>query len=162
MKKQNKVQKIYNQIQKMIQDFKKEYRYGFKKIIKCEVEINELKTQLLFVKSKIIPKNAQKQLNKEDLIREIDGKFEILYDQIASMAFDQANFNQKIQNDQNKLQEPLEIEISKIRQESDLMMRELERTQKTNRELMNNIVITAHSERSPKNSSYVQPQLYTC
>jgi len=32
--KTKKVQKIYNQIQKMITDFKKEYRYGFRKIIK--------------------------------------------------------------------------------------------------------------------------------
>ena len=29
-----KVEKIYKDIQKMINDFKKEYRYGFKKIIK--------------------------------------------------------------------------------------------------------------------------------
>lgn len=32
--KTKKVTKIYNDIQKMINDFKKEYRYGFKKIIK--------------------------------------------------------------------------------------------------------------------------------
>ena len=32
--KTKKVEKIYKDIQKMINDFKKEYRYGFKKIIK--------------------------------------------------------------------------------------------------------------------------------
>lgn len=156
--KTKKVAKIYNDIQKMVGDFKKEYRYGFKKIIKAEVDINDLLNQVKFIKTKILPKNQQKQLNKADLIKEIDGKFEIMYEQVASMASEQANFNIKIQNDQNKLQEPLEIEISKIRQESDLMMRELERTQKANRELMNGIAVTVQSERSPaKYNSFIKP-----
>jgi len=91
-------------------------------------------------------------------MKEIDHKFEIFYEQVSSMAFDQSNFNKKIQNDQNKLQEPLEVEIGKIRQESNLMMRELERTQHANRELMNNMIITADSERSPRKfKSFAQP-----
>lgn len=31
----------------------KEYRYGFKKIIKCEVELGDLVNQVKFVRSKI-------------------------------------------------------------------------------------------------------------
>lgn len=147
--KTKKVEKIYKDMLKLINDFKKEYRYGFKKIIKAEVDISDLKNQVKFVRNKLIPKNEQKQLNKEDLIKEIDGKFEILYGQVATMATDQAQFNTKIQNDQNKLQEPLEIEISRIRQEGELMMRELERTQNANRELINSVVFSSKSERSP-------------
>ena len=157
--KTKKVEKIYKDMQKILSDFKKEYRYGFKKIIKAEVDIGDLSTQLRFVRNKLLPRSQRKQLNKEDLIREIDEKFEILYDQVSTMAVDQANFNLKIQNDQNKLQEPLEIEMSRIRQESNLMMRELERTQQANRELMNNVTSGQNSERiSPKdNRSFINP-----
>lgn len=62
------------------------------------------------------------------------------------MATDQAKFNSKIQNDQNKLKEPLEAEISKIKQESGIMMRELERTQQANRDLMQSITFPANNE----------------
>ena len=148
-RKQKKVEKIYNDIQKMINDFKKEYRYGFKKIIKWEVEINDLNNQIKFIKAKILPKTEKKALNKEDLLKEIDDKFEILYGQVTAMATDQAKFNVKIQNDQNRLKEPLEIEISKIKQESDIMMRELERTQQANRDLMHSIIIPTNNENSP-------------
>lgn len=74
------------------------------------------------------------------------------------MASEQANFNQKIQDGQNNLKEPLEIEISKIRQEGDLMMRELERTQNANRELMQN-VSTFRGVETPsiKFHTYVHP-----
>ena len=147
--KTKKVEKIYNDIQKMINDFKKEYRYGFKKIIKWEVEINDLNNQIKFIKAKILPKTEKKALNKEDLLKEIDDKFEILYGQVTAMATDQAKFNVKIQNDQNRLKEPLEIEISKIKQESDIMMRELERTQQANRDLMHSIIIPTNNENSP-------------
>ena len=54
--KTKKVQKIYKDIQKMTNDFKKEYRYGFKKIIKAEVDIHELMTQVRFIRSKLLPK----------------------------------------------------------------------------------------------------------
>lgn len=91
---------------------------------------------------KLYRNNQQKTLNKEELIKEIDRKFDMLYEQVALMASDQANFNIKIQNDQNKMKEPLEIEISKIKQESDIMMRELERTQQANRNLMNSVIIS--------------------
>lgn len=156
--KTKKVEQIYKDIQKMINDFKKEYRYGFKKIIKCEVEINDLKTQVKFIRTKIIPQSKQKHLNKEQLIREIDGKFELLYDQVSAMASDQANFNIKIQHDQNKLQEPLEIEISKIRQEGDLMMRELERTQRANRDLIQSVINQPPFDKSaPKSNIYKYP-----
>jgi len=130
-----KVVKIYNDIQKMINDFKAEYRYGFKKIIKAEVDINVLNQQLKFVKTKIKPKEEEK-LNKDDLIKEIDSKFEVLYGQISDMAVDQARFNTFIQKEQDNLKEPLEAEISRIRHESNIMLRELERTQKTNRDML--------------------------
>lgn len=82
-----------------------------------------------------------------------------MYDQVANMATDQANFNMRIQNEQNKLQEPLEVEMTKIRQESELMMRELERTQRANREMMNNVVVSIPTERSPqtKYNSFIHP-----
>ena len=88
-------------------------------------------------------------MNKEDLIKEIDGKFDILYGQVTTLASDQANFNTKIQDNQNKIQEPLQNEMSRIRQESELMMRELERTQQENRQLINNVIIGTHSDQSP-------------
>ena len=68
-------------------------------------------------------------------------KFELIYEQVTFMATDQARFNTKIQSDQNRLKEPLEIEILKLKQESDNMMRELERTQKANRDLMKSLII---------------------
>ena len=80
----------------------------------------------------------EKALRREDVISEVDDKFGILYQQIADMATEQASFNQRIKYDQDKLKEPLEVEISKIRKESDIMMRELERTQHANRELIQN------------------------
>ena len=67
-------------------------------------------------------------------------KFELIYEQVTFMATDQARFNTKIQIDQNRLKEPLEIEILKLKQESDNMMRELERTQKANRDLMKSLI----------------------
>lgn len=130
-----KVVQIYKDIQKLINNFKSEYRYGFKKIIKAEVDISVLNQQLKFIKTKYKPKEEEK-LNKNDLLKEIDGRFEILYDQVAEMASDQAQFNRRIQRDQESLKEPLQIEISKIREESNIMLRELERTQHTNREIM--------------------------
>ena len=65
------------------------------------------------------------------------------------MATDQAKFNKKIQNDQNRLKEPLEVEISKIKQESDIMMRELERTQQANRDLMQSMISPGNTENIP-------------
>lgn len=130
-----KVVKIYKDIQKMIGKFKTEYRYGFKKIIKSEVDINFLNQQLNFIKTKIKPKKEEK-INKEKLLEEIDEKFEILYGQVSNMATEQAHFNLRIQNDQERLKEPLESELSKIRQESHIMMRELERTQNNNRRIL--------------------------
>lgn len=147
--KTKKVEKIYKDIQKMINDFKKEYRYGFKKIIKWEVDINDLNSQIKFIKAKLIPKSEKKALNKDELLREIDEKFEILYEQVTIMATDQAKFNTKIQNDQNRLKEPLEVEISKIKQESDIMMRELERTQQANRDLMQSMISPGNTENIP-------------
>lgn len=131
-----KVVQIYTDIKKMITDFKTEYRYGFKKIIKAEVDINALNQQLKFVKSRVKPREDEEKLNKDDLIREIDKKFEILYTQISEMALDQANFNHLLQREQENLKEPIEAEITRIREESNIMMRELERTQKNNREII--------------------------
>ena len=130
-----KVVKIYKDIQRMISNFKIEYRHGFKKIIKAEVDINYLNQQLKFIKTKIKPKKEEK-FNKEQLLHEIDEKFEILYKQIADMATDQAYFNSKIKKGQESLKEPLKVEISKLREESNIMMRELKRTQNNNREIL--------------------------
>ncbi|CAI2387265.1 unnamed protein product [Moneuplotes crassus] len=155
-----KVQKIYKDIQTMINNFKKEYRYGFKKIIKAEVEIGDLKTQVKFIRNKLLPKDQLKQFKKEDLLKEIDVKFDILYGQVTEMATDQANFNTKIRDNQDKLQEPLEIEMGKLRQENELMLREIERTQQANRELINNVMKGNLTERSPPQKtshSFVNP-----
>eukprot|EP00343_Euplotes_focardii_P000886 CAMPEP_0205798982 /NCGR_PEP_ID=MMETSP0205-20121125/93_1 /ASSEMBLY_ACC=CAM_ASM_000278 /TAXON_ID=36767 /ORGANISM="Euplotes focardii, Strain TN1" /LENGTH=267 /DNA_ID=CAMNT_0053059519 /DNA_START=96 /DNA_END=899 /DNA_ORIENTATION=+ len=134
-KQTQKVVKIYKDMQKMISSFKSEYRYGFKKIIKAEVDINFLLQQLNFIKTKIKPKKEEK-INKEELLANIDGKFELLYGQVSDMASEQAHFNVNIQKDHENLKEPLEMELTKIRQEGNIMMRELERTQHNNREII--------------------------
>ena len=144
-----KVIQIYNEIKSLIDDFKTEYRYGFKKIIKAEVDINVLNQQLRFVKTKIKPKEEEK-LNKDDLIREVDAKFEVLYSQISDMASEQANFNSLLQREQENLKDPIEAEISRIREESNIMMRELERTQKNNREIIvHKMTSGLNEDRSP-------------
>lgn len=134
-KRTKQVIKIYKDIQKLINDFKTEYSYGFKKIIKAEVDIGVLNNQVKFIKNKIKPKKEEK-FDKEELIKEIDGKFDVLYQQVAEMATDQAEFNIRIQKDQENLKEPLHAEITKIREESNMMLRELERTQQNNRDIV--------------------------
>lgn len=144
-----KVVQIYKEIQKMINTFKSEYTYGFKKIIKAEVDINFLNQQLKFIKTKIKPK--EEKINKHELLKQIDNKFELLYQQVSEMAEDQAKFNSKIQREQENLKEPLEVEISKIREESNIMLRELERTQQNNREmLVNRLNKSAYTEATPQ------------
>eukprot|EP00344_Euplotes_crassus_P000956 CAMPEP_0197002782 /NCGR_PEP_ID=MMETSP1380-20130617/7209_1 /TAXON_ID=5936 /ORGANISM="Euplotes crassus, Strain CT5" /LENGTH=358 /DNA_ID=CAMNT_0042421069 /DNA_START=326 /DNA_END=1402 /DNA_ORIENTATION=- len=130
-----KVIKIHKDIKKLISDFKAEYRYGFKKIIKAEVDINFLLQQLKFIKTKIKPKDEEK-IDKDKLLGEIDGKFELLYSQVHDMATEQAQFNSNLKKEQENLKEPIKNEISKIREESNIMMRELERTQNNNREML--------------------------
>ncbi|CAI2387876.1 unnamed protein product [Moneuplotes crassus] len=131
-----KVVKIHKDIKKLISDFKAEYRYGFKKIIKAEVDINFLLQQMKFIKTKIKPKDEEK-LDKNKLLGEIDGKFELLYGQVSEMATEQAFFNSSLQKEHENLKEPIKNEISKIREESNIMLRELERTQNNHREILN-------------------------
>ena len=134
-KRTKQVIKIYKDIQKLINDFKAEYTYGFKKIIKAEVDISSLNQQVKFLKTKIKPKKEEK-FDKNELLKEIDNKFELLYQQVSEMATDQAEFNLRIQHDQQNLKDPLHAEMSKIREESSMMLRELERTQQNNRDIM--------------------------
>ena len=71
------------------------------------------------------------------------------------MADEQSEFNVKIQNQQDMMQKPTQMQINTMRQENKMIHKELERTQVANREMLTEI----HSLRGVATAMSPTPRL---
>jgi type I site-specific restriction endonuclease len=81
--------------------------------------------------------NNEKEKAKSN--SEIDEQFDILYKRIQEMATNQSNFNMMMKRSIEEIGEPLERQIDNMRQESQILMKELERVQNINRDLLSTL-----------------------
>ena len=100
------------------------------------------------MKSKIKPKSPS--ISKEDVMKEVDNKFKVFYGQVESFATEQADFNNQIFNEHISLKEPILAQIEKMKNESNQIMRELNRTQKQNRKMIHSSMIMQTSPNTVK------------
>jgi phage host-nuclease inhibitor protein Gam len=84
-------------------------------------------------------KTENKEKEKAKSNSEIDEQFDILYKRIQEMATNQSNFNMMMKRSIEEIGEPLERQIDNMRQESQILMKELERVQNINRDLLSTL-----------------------
>ena len=96
--KAKEVSNTHTDIIKAINDFKEEYKEGFRRILKCEINIREIKNNINLLQKKLkdSEKESNSQINVNKMMCKIDAQFDILYKRIKTMADDQSEFNVKI------------------------------------------------------------------
>jgi len=76
--------------------------------------------------------NSKNEVDTSD----VDEKFDTLYKRIEEMAHNQANFNSMMKESIKELDKPVEKQLKNMTKESELILKELERAQGNNREIL--------------------------
>ena len=139
--KAKEVSNTQKSISKEINDFKEEYKEGFRRILKWEINIREIKNNINLIQKKLkeSDKDPKSETNFSKFMCKIDAQFDILYKRIKVMAEEQSEFNIGIKNQQDMMMKPTQVQINTMRQENKMIHKELERTQIANREMLSEI-----------------------
>ena len=137
---------IHKEITKKINEFKEEYKRGFKKIIFCETMLNQLKNQVSLMQNSKIKDSCKYMFvlfylgyrnrlkENENMKKWVDTlmneRIETLWSQINHITERQEQFNQSMSNDITKINSTIKIEIDQVKNENEGVLREVRRVER--------------------------------